>query len=218
MQLKRKRLGLIGLALLATAVPIYLAGGLSPSQLEAWLHWAGPWAPLIYVLVYAVATVLVFPSTPLNLLGGALFGPWLGTLWTTVAAVIAATLSFSFSRTIGRDWATRRLAGQWQMLDTELQRGALLYMIAVRLQPVIPYGLVNFAAGLTSIRFRDYVIGTTLGTPPGVLPFVFLGSFGLRALKTGEVLPLLIALGVVAGLVVIAARSRRPADPVSRRS
>jgi uncharacterized membrane protein YdjX (TVP38/TMEM64 family) len=76
-------------------------------------------------------------------------------------------------------------------MDAEMRQGGLFYMFAIRLLPIIPYGLVNFAAGLTSIRFRDYLIGTILGTVPGVLPFVMLGSSGLQAMRTGDILPLL---------------------------
>jgi len=74
-------------------------------------------------------------------------------------------------------------------------------MFAIRLQPVIPYGLVNFAAGVTSVRFRDFLLGTTLGTPPGILPYVWMGSSGLKAIKTGDVIPLMGALALAAALM-----------------
>jgi uncharacterized membrane protein YdjX (TVP38/TMEM64 family) len=74
-------------------------------------------------------------------------------------------------------------------------------MFAIRLVPIMPYGLVNFAAGLTSISFKDYVLGTTIGTVPSVLPFVLLGSSGLKALNTGDVLPLVGALALTGILV-----------------
>jgi uncharacterized membrane protein YdjX (TVP38/TMEM64 family) len=67
--------------------------------------------------------------------------------------------------------------------------------------PVMPYGIVNFAAGLTGIRFRDYLVGTTVGTIPSVLPFVLIGSSGLNAWSTGNLWPLLGALGLTGALV-----------------
>ena len=82
-----------------------------------------------------------------------------------------------------------------------MRQGGLFYIFAIRLLPIIPYGLVNFAAGLTSIRFRDYLIGTILGTVPGVLPFVMLGSSGLQAMRTGDILPLVSSLALI-GLLV----------------
>lgn len=180
---------------------MFLLGGIDSAQLQVWLNQAGIWAPIIYIGLYTVATVLVLPSTALNLTGGAIFGPWLGTLWTSIAAVIAAVVAFAFTRTVGRELVARRLAGRWQAMDAEMRQGGLFYMFAIRLLPIIPYGLVNFAAGLTSITFRDYLLGTIIGTIPGVLPFVMLGSSGLQAMRTGDFLPLIGAL-CLTGLLV----------------
>lgn len=200
--------------IIVTAIAVYLLGGIDPAQLQASLNKAGIWAPIIYIVLYTVATLLILPSTALNLTSGAIFGPWLGTLWTTVAAVIAAVVAFAFTRTVGREFVARKLAGRLAAIDAEMIQGGLFYMFAVRLQPIIPYGLVNFAAGLTSVRFRDYLLGTILGTVPGVLPFVMLGSYGLRALRTGDFLPLIGALLLAAILVGGATwYYRRRSDP-----
>ncbi|MCC5619284.1 TVP38/TMEM64 family protein [Nostoc sp. CHAB 5836] len=187
--------------IIATGIALYLLGGIEPAQIQALVKSSGIWAPLIYIALYIVATMLVLPSTVLNLTGGAIFGPWVGTVWTSIGAVIAAIIAFVFTRTIGRQTVAKRLAGRWQAMDAEVRRGGLFYMFAIRLVPIMPYGLVNFAAGLTSISFKDYILGTTLGTVPSVLPFVLLGSYGLKAVKTGEFLPLVLALGLTGTLV-----------------
>ena len=98
-----------------------------------------------------------------------MFGVWWGTFWTTIAAIVAAIAAFAFTRTVGREFVSRKLTGKWEAIDAEIKQGGLFYMFAVRLLPIIPYGLVNFSAGLTSIKFKDYFIGTLLGTLPGVL-------------------------------------------------
>lgn len=187
--------------IVVTALAVYLLGGVDAALLQRWLKQAGIWAPIIYITLYTVATILILPSTPLNLTGGAIFGLWWGTLWTSIGALMAAVVAFAFTRTVGRKTISQRLAGRWQAMEAEFYQGGLFYMFAIRLLPIIPYGLVNFAAGLTSIRFRDYLVGTMLGTVPGVLPFVMLGSSGLQAARTGNVLPLLGALGLT-GLLI----------------
>ncbi|MDJ0555379.1 MAG: TVP38/TMEM64 family protein [Microcoleaceae cyanobacterium MO_207.B10] len=197
------------LCLIATAIAVYLLDGLAPEQIKTWLEQAGFWAPIIYIIIYTIATILVLPSTPLNLTGGAIFGVWLGTFWTSLAAIIAAILAFYYSRNIGRKWISQKLAGHWEAMDAEMRQSGLFYMFAIRLLPIIPYGLVNFAAGLTSVSFKDYLLGTILGTVPGILPFVMLGSFGLTALKTGDILPLIGALSLIAILVGCATWYRR---------
>ena len=197
------------ICLLATGLAVFLIGGIDPDLIEGWLQQAGIWAPIVYVVVYAIATLLILPSTALNLVGGAIFGPWLGTLWTSIAAIVAAIVAFGFARGIGRRAIAHKLAGRWQAIDAELGQGGLFYMFAIRLLPIIPYGLVNFAAGLSSVRFKDYVLGTLLGTVPGIFPFVLIGDSGKKALKTGDVLPLMGALALASIMVGVATWYRR---------
>lgn len=200
MKFKSSVLLLTIICIVATGIGVFLLGGIDREQLQLWLQQMGIWAPIIYILLYTIGTLLILPSTPLNLTGGAIFGIWGGTLWTTLAAIIAAIVAFGFTRTVGRELIAQKLAGRWEAIDAEMRQGGLFYMFAIRLLPIIPYGLVNFAAGLTSLRFRDYLIGTILGTVPGVLPFVMMGS-GLQELSQGNVLPLMFAFTLTAMLV-----------------
>ncbi len=179
---------------------IYYLGGLNSALIQTWLNNSGIWAPIIYILLYTIATLLILPSTPLNLSGGAIFGVVWGTVWTTIAAIVAAIVAFWFTRTIGRETIRRRFAGKWEKLDAELHHGGLFYMFAIRLLPLIPYGLVNFTAGLTVISWRNYIIGTMLGTVPGILPFVMMGA-GLTALQKGDLVPIMGSMGLI-GLLV----------------
>lgn len=188
------------ICIIATGIGILIVGGIDRQQLEIWLETMGIFAPIIYIILYAIATLLILPSTPLNLTGGAIFGLGWGTLWTTIAALVAAIAAFVFTRTVGRKLITQKLAGHWQAVDAEIRQGGLFYMFAIRLLPIIPYGLVNFTAGLTSIKFKDYLLGTLLGTVPGILPFVMLGS-GITQLSQGNILPLLCALTLTGMLV-----------------
>ncbi len=194
--------------IIATVIGIVLLSGIDRSQLQLWLQQMGIWAPVLYILIYSIATICILPSTPLNLTGGAIFGAVWGTVWTSIAAILAAVLAFGFSRTIGRSLIEKKLAGKWESIDREMQQGGFFYMFAIRLLPLIPYGIVNFAAGLTSIKFRDYFLGTLLGTVPGILPFVMMGA-GLTALKQGDVLPMLVGLALTGMLVGTATWYRR---------
>ena len=219
--IKRLVLIIAGVCIVATGAAMFSLGGIDPAWLQATLDRAGIWGPIIYIVIYTVATILVLPSTVLNLAGGALFGPWWGSLWTTIGALVAAIAAFGFTRTVGRELVAKRLAGYWQTIDAEIRNGGLFYMFSIRLLPVIPYGLVNFAAGLTSISWKDYVVGTTLGTLPGVLPFVLLGSSGLTLSQTGDLVPLVVALTLIGMLVGGATwyRRRRAAPkPAPKRS
>ncbi|MGC9527320.1 MAG: TVP38/TMEM64 family protein [Limnospira sp.] len=201
MKFKRGLLFLSLVGIFTTGLTVYFLGGLDSDHLQNWLDRAGIFAPILYIIIYTIATILLLPSSPLNLTGGAIFGLWMGTVWTSIAAIIAAIIAFIFTRTVGRKAVEKRLAGRWKAMDAEIRRGGRFYMFAIRLLPLFPYGLVNFTAGLTSVTFKDYLLGTMLGTVPGVLPFVMLGSTGLKAIRTGDILPLLGALSLT-GLLV----------------
>lgn len=208
MKLKSSVLILTIICIIATGLGMIFIGGIDQNQLKMWLDKMGIFAPIIYVLLYTIGTLLILPSTPLNLTGGAFFGIWWGTFWTTVAAIIAAIVAFAFTRTIGKEIIAQKFAGRWEAIDAEIRQGGLFYMFSIRLLPIIPYGLVNFAAGLTSIRWRDYLIGTILGTLPGVLPFVMMGA-GFTELSQGNILPLMAAFALTGVLVGVATWYRR---------
>ena len=212
--LDNKTILLIILCIIATAVGVVVIDSIDRQQLQIWLETAGIYAPILYVVLYTLATWLILPSTPLNLTGGAIFGIWWGTIWTTVAALVAAISAFIFTRTIGRNFIAQKLAGRGNAIDAEIRQGGLFYIFAVRLLPIIPYGIVNFAAGLTSIRIKDYFLGTLLGTLPGVLPFVMMGA-GIGELSRGNILPLTCAFALTGMLVGGATwyRRRRRAPP-----
>ena len=195
-----------------TGMGVVIIRGIDFEKLQVWLDKMGILAPIIYVFIYILATLLILPSTPLNLSGGALFGMGWGAFWTTIAAVIAAISAFAFTRTLGRKYITRKLAGKWEAINAEIRQGGLFYLFAIRLLPIIPYGIVNFTAGLTSIRFRDYLIGTTLGTIPGILPFVMIGA-GFKSLNQGNIFPLLCGLTLTGMLVGVSAWHRRRRQP-----
>ncbi|MBO1349765.1 MAG: TVP38/TMEM64 family protein [Hormoscilla sp. GUM202] len=199
-KLKITILLIISVSILATTVGIMLLGGIDEARIQSYIEKAGIWSPIIYIVLYTIATLFVLPSTPLNMSGGAIFGFWLGTLWTLIAAVMAAVIAFVFTRTLGRQFIANKLAGRWEQIDIEVGQGGLFYMFAIRLQAIIPYAIVNFAAGLTSISFRDYLLGTILGTVPGILPFVMMGS-GLQSLQSGNIVPLISALALTGILI-----------------
>ena len=205
LKLKAKLFILIVICIVITVISVFFLGGIDNQSIQIWLEQMGVYAPIVYIFIYTLGTLLILPSTPLNLAGGALFGIWWGVIWTSIAAIIAAVISFAFTRSLGREYITKKLGRKWKTLDLKIRQGGVFYMIAIRLLPVIPYGLVNFSAGLTSISFKDYLVGTSIGTLPGILPFVIMGS-GLTQLSQGDITSLIVGLtltGILVGTATI---------------
>ncbi len=200
---------LLKLILFATLLSI-LVGGIAfkqfgqLQQVSDLIQNSGYIGYLIFIIAYAIATLLVLPSTAFNLLGGAIFGGAVGLFLTSTAALISAIAAFGLARWLGKDYVERFIPKDLDKLNQQLRLGGLSYTFASRLLPLIPYGVVSFAAGLSQIRYQDYILGTLLGTPLGLAPFVWLGSSGVRALSSHDLLPLIISSTIIAILIAIA--------------
>ena len=169
------------------------------SQIQSIVQDSGWWGDLIFVGAYAIATLLVLPVTAFNIAGGAIYGGVEGLLLTSLGALVSALLGFILARSLG----TKSPASdeRWSEVSKNLVAGGIGYSFAARLLPLIPYGVVSFAAGLSPIKRRDYLLGTLLGTPLGIAPFVLLGSTGVHMSSSHDVLPLLASSLVLAMLI-----------------
>jgi len=169
------------------------------NQIQEIIRNEGTWGDLIFVVAYAIATLLILPVTAFNIAGGALYGNVEGLLLTSLGALLSALLGFILARSLKFSPDDER----WAKISQNLVAGGIAYSFAARLLPIIPYGVVSFAAGLSPIKRRDYLLGTLLGTPLGIAPFVFLGSTGVQMETSHDVLPLLASSMGLAVLMVV---------------
>jgi uncharacterized membrane protein YdjX (TVP38/TMEM64 family) len=143
--------------------------------IEAWLRSFGMWAPAGFVLLYAAGTVLFFSGALLSLIGGALFGPVWGTVWNLLGATLGATLAFLIARDLGADWVARRLGGQFQRLVDGAAAEGWRFVALMRLVPLVPFNLLNYALGLTRISLSTYVLASAICMLPGAIAYTWLG-------------------------------------------
>lgn len=111
------------LAIALTVVTVFWMGGVEAERIRGWIEDLGWWAPLGYIVFYMVGTILLLPSTPLNVSGGLIFGVAQGLFWTSFAAVLAAMVSFFYARFLGHSWARQRFGGYLKKMDAEVKRG-----------------------------------------------------------------------------------------------
>lgn len=171
-------------ALTVAAVVLLLAAarsfGVQELLLRAldWVAELGAWGPLVFIVVYVVACVLFLPGSVLTLGAGALFGVIKGTFVASVAATLGATCAFVVGRYLARDWVVRRIAGnpKFKAIDETVARQGWKIVGLVRLSPVFPFNLLNYAFGLTRVSLRDYFFASWIGMLPGALMYVYIGS------------------------------------------
>ena len=143
-----------------------------------WAKGMGPAGGVLYAIFYVLGTALFFPGLPLTLGAGFLYGAFIGTLVVSPASVAGATLAFLIARYVARDWVKRRLTKypQAATLDRAIEKNGFKAVILLRLQPVLPFNILNYALGLTSIRLRDYMLASWIGMFPATVLYVYLGS------------------------------------------
>lgn len=143
-----------------------------------WAKGMGPTGGVVYALFYIAGTALFFPGLPLTLGAGFLYGAVIGTLVVSPASVAGASLAFLIARYFARDWVTRRLKKypQAAAIDRAIEKNGFKAVVLLRLQPVLPFNILNYALGLTSIRLRDYMLASWIGMFPATVLYVYLGS------------------------------------------
>jgi len=153
---------------------------------EAWIRDAGPVAPLLFMLVYALAAVLFLPGSVITLAGGALFGPLLGTFYNLTGATLGATLAFLVARYLASDWVAEKTGGRVKQLINGVEGEGWRFVAFVRLVPLFPFNLLNYALGLTRLRLLPYIIATYIFMLPGAIAYTYLGYAGREAVAGGE--------------------------------
>jgi uncharacterized membrane protein YdjX (TVP38/TMEM64 family) len=185
------RLAGIGAAVLAVVVLVRSTGlgEIATSGLQSLLRWVptlGPWGPLAFIVGYVLATVAFVPGSVLTLAAGAIFGLAAGVVYVWIAATLGACAAFALSRTVARGAIERRLAGnlRFAAIDRAIAAEGRKIAFLLRLSPVFPFSLLNYALGLTRVRFVDYAIAC-LGMLPATVLYVYLGSLAGDAAGRG---------------------------------
>jgi uncharacterized membrane protein YdjX (TVP38/TMEM64 family) len=172
------RLALLAGLLLGGLVIVRQTGIPDPDQVRSSLNGTGSTGLVAFIAAYVVCSLLVLPKGLLSIAAGVTWGLLPGVAVVMAGALLGATAAFWLGRWLGRDTVTR-LAGQHlARLDGLVERHGVAAILVVRLIPVVPFTAVNYAAGLTAIRFTPYLLGTALGIVPGTVAYVALGAYG----------------------------------------
>ena len=196
---------------LAIAVAVAYRDSLQIGELRGWVMSFGILAPAVFVGLYAVGTVLFLPGSLITLAGGALFGPVWGSAFNLLGATIGATLAFLAARYLASDWVSRKSGPRLARLISGVDDEGWRFVALVRLVPVFPFNMLNYALGLTRIRLFHYVVTSLVCMAPAGIAYTYLGHAGSEALSGGEdaIRTGLIALGLVAAVAFLPRLVRR---------
>jgi len=158
---------------------------LTVEKLGVWLAVAGIWAPLAFILFYAIGICLFIPGSLLTTLGAAIYGPYWGFVYVWVAAMFGAAGAFLIGRYLGREFAASLIGDRLKKYDDAIERNGFATVLYLRLV-YFPFTPLNFGMGLTKVRFRDYLWGTGLGILVGTFIFTFFVGSIKEVWATGQ--------------------------------
>lgn len=201
----------VGVTVLAGLVILGRQAGAYLPQFAQWVNGLGVWGPLVFVVGYVVAAVAFVPGSLLTLAAGAIWGIFPGVPYVFVAAVLGASAAFLVARYVARTAIERRLAGnaRFTAIDRAVGAQGRRLVFLLRLSPVFPFNVLNYALGLTSVRFVDFV-AASVGMLPGTFLYVYYGKLagdlaalaGGAGVEKGTGYYLILIVGLVATVVV----------------
>jgi len=178
------------------------------SVIVEWVQQHAVAGPFIYVVGVVTATVLFVPGSGSMMIAGFLFGVLAGSLWAAIGITIGAQCSFLVGRRVARQWVEHRVAGnsRLQAIERGLREEAFVIVLLTRLSLVIPFNVLNYAYGITSVRSGVHLVATAVGMLPAVVLYAYLGTLArdLGQILSGEATPSELGYWVAAaGIVAI---------------
>jgi uncharacterized membrane protein YdjX (TVP38/TMEM64 family) len=208
---KRKKARFKSIIILVILMALIIGGAVSGigkhlARLKEWINDFGVWSPLIFILIYAAATVAAVPGSALTLIAGSIFGSVKGVLVVSIASTLGASLAFLVSRYVMRNSIVEWLSDnkKFQSLDRLTEQHGNIMVAFTRLVPLFPFNLLNYGFGLTKVPLMTYVLWSWMCMLPGTILYVVGGDAISKALEEGK--PpwvLIIVLAIV--LVIITA-------------
>jgi uncharacterized membrane protein YdjX (TVP38/TMEM64 family) len=170
----------------------------------------GPWAPVLFVLLYIAAAVTLAPAFFLTVAGGAVFGVWQGSLLVFVGASLGASAVYALASPLARTRWMQRITADQRVAAVRhaVAGGGVRIMLLLRLSPLVPYSILNYALALSGVRYADFVVAL-LGMIPAILLYTYYGKIvgDVAALAAGVSPPrgveyyVLLAVGLVTVVV-----------------
>src|SRR5262249_30933961 len=206
-------------------IVVFLPIGEHLEKAVDWIESLGIWGVVVLAASYIPASVLMVPGTPISLVTGFLYGVVMGTIAISIGSTLGVSAAFWVGRTLARDWIEERLARnpRFRAIDQAVAQEGFKIVFLTRLSPVFPFNLLNYAFGLTNVRFRDYFIASWIGMLPGTVLYVYLGTLAgdLADLAAGNVEKgpeyyVALVLGLVATVAVTVYATRRAKQALAR--
>lgn len=167
----------------------------------------GEFSAFIFIVIYVLKPVLfIVPSSIMSIIAGSIYGPYVATILSMIGCFGSATVAFFLAKFLGKSFVDKILRGKALNLDNNIEKYGFKVMTVMRLSFVFPFDGLSYAAGLTKIKYRDFIFGTILGILPEMVTYSFMGRNMVRPFSVKFFVPILILAAVV--IITISLRKR----------
>ena len=150
---------------------------ISPEGIRKWILSFGIFSPIIYVVLYTIRPLILFPASILSLAAGLAFGVLWGTVYTIIGATLGAIVSFLVAKKFGKNITQKKTSNvKVQKIQSQMEVNGFFYVLLLRLIPLFNFDLISYLAGLSKVKLSHFVLATVIGIIPGTFAYNFLGS------------------------------------------
>lgn len=179
--MKHKGIKYIGILLIVICFICYINKfnifkGCSPEYIKGILNSFGVFAPVVFILLFTIVPLTLFPDAILAVAGGLMFGLTKGFIYTMMGALCGATLAFYISRVLGRSFVKKIIKHDIADFGHNIQKNGFLIILLLRLIPLLPFDVISYSVGFSKIKYKDFFWATLFGTIPGILVYANLGA------------------------------------------
>lgn len=169
-------LGILFLSIVLVVIYKIYSLKLSVEDIKNYVIGFGKIGPLVYIIMFSLVPLTLFPDSVLAIAGGLIFGLFKGYIYTTIGALIGGTISFYISRYWGREVVKKLTKEKLDKVEAMINNSGFMIILLLRLIPLFPFDVISYGAGLTSVKYKDFLLATLFGIIPGILVFTNLGA------------------------------------------
>jgi uncharacterized membrane protein YdjX (TVP38/TMEM64 family) len=176
--MKKKEVGKILLFITILLLLMWLSRNffnVKPHDIRDWIVSFGIWAPIVFVVVYTIRPLILFPASILSLAAGLAFGAFEGFTYILIGALGGATVAYYTARFLGAK-LLKRPSPRMIKIREKMEENGFVYVLLLRLVPFLNFDLISYLAGMGKVRYIPFIFATAIGILPGTFGYVFLGS------------------------------------------
>lgn len=218
---RKKFFRFIALVLIGFAIGAYFTRKgfhLTPESFRTFVLSLGILGPIIYVGIFIIRPLFLIPSIALFIGGGLAFGPVLGPAYASLGAALGGTVGFWFARKMGHDYVMKKLKLGANLIDNTKFSFSVVFLLS--LLPIMPVTVINYGAGLSTMKFKNYIVAHVLGITPRAFAYGFFGSTLLEigSPKFRVALLILIIMGIITAYLRLRSRQKKQEPLVEKAS